>query len=80
MAGEARTVGARIVVLEEELDRLFATEVVEAGSLATLTASIGALGGRLREVHLATHIAMRDALDEEQRANYARLRGYGAKR
>jgi Spy/CpxP family protein refolding chaperone len=80
MAGEARTVGARIVVLEEELDRLFATEVVEAGSLATLTASIGALNGRLREVHLATHIAMRDALHPEQRATYARLRGYGARR
>ena len=80
MAGEARTVGARIVALEGELNRLFATGSAEAGSLAALTASIGALNGRLREVHLATHIAMRDALEPEQRAAYARLRGYAVGR
>jgi Spy/CpxP family protein refolding chaperone len=80
MDGEARTLGARIVALEGELDRLFATGAAEAGSLAALTASIGALNGRLREVHLATHIAMRDALEPEQRTAYARLRGYAGAR
>jgi Spy/CpxP family protein refolding chaperone len=80
MAGEARILGARIVAMEEELDRIFATEAAEAASLAVLTASIGALSGRLREVHLVTHIAMRDALEPEQRATYARLRGYAGGR
>lgn len=76
MAGEARTLGARIVALEEELDRLFASGTADTGRLATLIAALGALNGRLREVHLGTHIAMRDALEPEQHAAYAQLRGY----
>ncbi|MBO1077346.1 Spy/CpxP family protein refolding chaperone [Roseomonas marmotae] len=80
MAGEARILGARIVALEGELDQLFASGAAETGKLAALTTSIGALNGRLREVHLVTHIAMRDALEPEQRAAYARLRGYSGVR
>jgi Spy/CpxP family protein refolding chaperone len=80
MLGEARVLGARIVAMEEELDRLFATGAAETASLAALTASIGALNGRLREVHLATHIAMHDALEPEQRATYVQLRGYAGAR
>ncbi len=76
MLDEARALGARIVALEEELDRFFADGAADMGRLAALTASLGALNGRLREVHLATHIALRDALTPEQRAVYARLRGY----
>lgn len=76
MAGEARTLGARIVALEGELDRLFANGAADPVSLAALTVSIGALNGRLREVHLAVHIAMRNALEPEQLTAYARLRGY----
>jgi hypothetical protein len=79
MAGEARVLGARIVGLERELDALFAGGAADTGRLAALTAAIGALNGRLREVHLATHIGMRDALDATQRAAYARLRGYAAR-
>jgi Spy/CpxP family protein refolding chaperone len=80
MLEEARTLGARIVAAEEELDRLFASGTADAGRLAALTASLGALAGRLREVHLAAHIAMHDALLPEQRAVYARLRGYAGPR
>ncbi len=76
MEGEARAIGARIVASEEELDALFARGEADAGRLAALSAALGALGGRLREVHLAAHIGMRDALSPEQRAAYARLRGY----
>ncbi len=61
MLAEARVLGARIVVLEEELDALFAGAAADAGRLAAITTALGALGGRLREVHLATHIDMRDA-------------------
>lgn len=80
MLDEARALGARIVALEEELDRLFAEGIADTGRLAALTASLGALNGRLREVHLATHIAMRDALEPEQRAAYDRMRGYASGR
>lgn len=80
MAGEARVVGARIVALEEELDALFADGTADPGRLAALMASLGALNGRLREVHLVTHIAMRDALEPAQRDAYARLQGYASAR
>jgi Spy/CpxP family protein refolding chaperone len=76
MEGEARAIGARIVASEEELDALFARGEADAGRLAALTAALGALGGRLREAHLAAHIGMREALSPDQRAAYARLRGY----
>lgn len=80
MARAALSLGTRIVAMEAELDLLFATGAAEAGSLAALTASIGALNGRLREVHLAAHLAMHDALRPEQRVSYARLRGYAGAR
>ena len=76
MEGEAQAIGARIVASEEELDSLFKPGEADAGRLAALTAALGALGGRLREAHLAAHIGMREALSPEQRAAYARLRGY----
>ena len=78
MGAEARAVGARLVALEEELDALFAGGGADAGRLAAVTAVLGALGGRLREVHLAAHVTMREALSPDQRAAYARLRGYHA--
>ncbi|KAA2211259.1 Spy/CpxP family protein refolding chaperone [Teichococcus oryzae] len=80
MVAEARTLGTRIVALEGDLDQLFASGTAEAGKLAALTTSIGALSGRLRKVHLVTHIAMRDVLQPEQREAYARLRGYSGAR
>lgn len=76
MDREARAIGARIVALEEELDGLFARGDADAGRLAALNAALGAVGGRLREVHLAAHIGMREVLSLDQRAAYARLRGY----
>ena len=42
--------------------------------------AIGVLNGKLREVHLVTHIAMRGVLEPAQREAYARLRGYAAAR
>ena len=72
MLAEARTLGARIVALEEELDALFATAAADAGRLAALTASIGALHGRLPGDASRHPIAMREALDRAQRAAYGR--------
>jgi len=60
------------------LDALFVSGKADPGRLAGLTAALGGLGGRLREVHLAAHIGMRVALDPSQREAYARLRGYPA--
>jgi hypothetical protein len=80
MGAEARSLGARIVVLEEELDALFRDGDADVGRLAGLTAQLGSLAGRLREVHLAAHLEMRAALSAAQRDTYAHLRGYMASR
>lgn len=66
--------------MEEELDALFAGGAADPGQLAALTAAIGALNGTPRELHLVTHVAMRDVLEPAQREAYARLRGYAAAR
>lgn len=79
MSAEAQALGARILAAEGELDALFADGQADSGRLAALTAAIGAMQGRLRETHLATHIAMRDAMTEAQRRHYAVLRGYAAR-
>ncbi len=76
MLSEARPLGARIVALEEELDTLFARGEADTGRLAAVTAALGATNGRVREVHLAAHIGMREALSPAQLATYDRLRGY----
>lgn len=78
MSADAQSLGLRILSLEQELDALFASGTAEPGRLAGLTTQLGGLGGRLREVHLTAHIAMRSALDAQQRSHYARLRGYPA--
>lgn len=78
MAEEAQAIGQRMVELEEKLDALFANGAVNTGQLAGVTAALGGLAGRLREVHLAAHIGMRAALGPGQRAAYARLRGYAS--
>ena len=76
MLSEARPHGARIVALEEELDTLSARGEADTGRLAAVAAALGATNGRVREVHLASHIGMREALSPAQRATYDRLRGY----
>ncbi len=76
MLAEARPLGARLVALEERLDALFARGEADAARLEAHTAEIGLVQGRLRAVHLAAHIAMRDVLSPAQRVAYARLRGY----
>ena len=43
MADEARAIGVRAVVLEEELDALFAGGAADPGRLAALTTAIGVL-------------------------------------
>lgn len=76
MLADASEIGARIVALEMDLDALFAGGTADVGRLAAITAALGAMNGRLREVHLTTHIEMREALEAPQLEAYNRLRGY----
>lgn len=55
---------------------LRARQSCQKGCDASLEA-IGLLQGRLRLVHLQTHLAQAKILDAEQTRKYEQLRGYG---
>ncbi len=76
MDAAAKPLGAELVERERALDRAFAARAVTPDALRALTADIGGLQGRLRAVHLAAHVEMRAALNDEQVRAYDALRGY----
>jgi hypothetical protein len=73
---EARTLGAEVVRLEAELDRLFAERRATADNVSQVAAAIGAAQARVRASHLATHVATAALLTPEQIRRYDALRGY----
>ena len=79
MRREARRLGKRLVALERQLDRAFRSGSITDARLATLTAAIGAVEGRLRATHLRAHLRVERILTPGQVAHYDRLRGYAAK-
>jgi len=76
MEREAKALGAEIVGLEARLEAAFASGNASAGEVAALTAEIGALQGRLRAVHLVTHLETTPILTQHQKRLYAVERGY----
>jgi hypothetical protein len=76
MLAEARRVGAAIVEAERDLDRRFSDRRIDHASLLTATASVGALTGELRAVHLAAHLEQTALLTADQVIQYAKRRGY----
>lgn len=76
MKAAAVSIGQQIVVMEEELDRMFSSHTIDAESLATQVTGIAELQGRLRVIHLQAHLRMMDVLSEEQIRRYAMQRGY----
>ena len=78
MHQEAVRLGALIVERERELERLFATGMVQGETLQRLALDIAQLRGNLRVVHLQAHVEMQGVLSAEQVAQYDALRGYTA--
>jgi len=76
MQAEARAIGQRLVDEERALDRAFADRSVTPERLQAATASIAALQGQQRDVHLRAHLAQARILSGEQSVRYAVLRGY----
>lgn len=76
MAEQARTIGARVLELEAELDRRFAHGHATPGEVERLSVEIGEARGRLRAAHLNAHLETNEILDEEQVEAYRGLRGY----
>ena len=76
MTRDAAALGDLILEREAALDSLFRDGKATEAAVQAASVEIGALQGRLRAVHLNTHIAMKALLKPEQVANYDRLRGY----
>lgn len=73
---EARTLGAEVIRLEAELDRLFAQRRATVDNVQQVSAAIGAAQARVRAAHLTTHVATAALLTPEQIRRYDELRGY----
>jgi hypothetical protein len=73
---EVRGLGAEVVRLERELDRLFAERVATADSVDGRLAAIASAHARVRASHLKTHIEATALLTPVQVERYAKLRGY----
>jgi Spy/CpxP family protein refolding chaperone len=79
MHESAVEIGAVLIEKEQALDTGFAEGNIDADHLAALTTEIGALEGRLRNVHLAAHLETRQILMPHQVMLYDQLRGYDEK-
>ena len=76
MSEEAQALGHAILQREAALDQLFREGKASEAAVRDTSVEIGTLQGRLRAVHLNTHIEMKALLSSEQVAAYDRLRGY----
>src|SRR5512138_3639025 len=77
MKAEAQPLGSKLIDLEVDLDKLFASRAVTPDSLKASTAAIAVLQGELREAHLKYHLSTAAILTPVQLTRYAELRGYG---
>lgn len=76
MLAEAKRLGTAVVEAERALDRAFMSGTVTPADLASRTAAIAELNGRLRATHLQAHLDAKPILSAEQTKKYAALRGH----
>ncbi len=74
---EARELGAEVVRLERELDRLFAERSATEARVDATLAKIALAQAKLRGSHLKAHLAATRLLTAAQVERYTALRGYG---
>ena len=79
MRAEAIALGEQVIVQEAALDSLFKSGAADAEAIDRTTAALAVLYGKLRAVHLRTHLATRATLTDAQLATYETLRGYDSK-
>ena len=76
METEAISLGKQLLERERQLDDMFARKTITEEKLERSLEAIGLLQGRIRQVHLRTHLAQAEILDAEQIRKYDELRGY----
>jgi Spy/CpxP family protein refolding chaperone len=77
MKAEALPLGSKLIELEADLDKQFASRTVTPESLKVSTAAVAVTQGELRETHLKYHLSTAAVLSPGQMQHYAELRGYG---
>lgn len=78
MKAEAQPLGSKLIALEADLDKLFASRAITPDSLKASTSAIAGVQGELREAHLRYHLSTAAILTPVQMQRYAELRGYGS--
>jgi hypothetical protein len=78
MKAEAQPLGSRLIALEADLDKLFASRSITPDSLKVSTSAIAGVQGELRETHLKYHLSTAAILTPAKMLRYAELRGYGS--
>ena len=73
---EVRGLGAEVVRLERELDRVFAERRASPAAVDAKVAEAAAAQAKVRASHLKAHLETTALLSAEQRERYNRLRGY----
>lgn len=76
MESEAISRGKQLIEHERQLDDMFASKTITKEKLQHSLEAIAVLQGRVRQVHLQTHLAQAEILDPEQIRKYDDLRGY----
>lgn len=76
MLAEAQPLGRELIAAERALDDLFAADQADPAAIDTVIAQAAEIEGRLRAVHLRTHIEAKPVLSRHQLVRYAKLRGY----
>lgn len=76
MATEAVTLGKQLIERERELDEMFASRTITKERLQQTVDAIALLQGKVRQVHLQTHLVQAEIIGAEQIRKYDQLRGY----
>jgi Spy/CpxP family protein refolding chaperone len=77
MAGEARSLGVRLLAQEAELNAMFSEHRASPALLEAAAGRIGETEAALKVTHLRTHLAMMDILTPDQVARYVAARRAG---
>jgi Spy/CpxP family protein refolding chaperone len=75
MTARAKPLGGELIDAERTLNQLFTTGEPSAAEIEAATARIAAIEGRLRAVHLVTHLRTAPLLTRHQTMLYVRARG-----
>lgn len=76
MSNTAKSIGAAIIAIEQDIDEAFANRTITQENLYLILDKSANLYGQLRFVHLSTHLDTVQMLTTEQVQMYNMMRGY----